>query len=111
MANNNLIRRLINLREDHNYSQSEVAKRLHLENSIISKIESGKRDVKSDELSQFSDLYNVSTDYLLGKSQFKNEDDFNRGTSAAHMDDNLNDDQKKEIANFIEFVKNRDKKD
>lgn len=110
MANKNLIDRLINLREEHNYSQSEIAKRLHVDSSIISKIESGKRDVKSDELSNFSDLYNVSTDYLLGKSQFKNDEDFNKGTIAAHMDDDLTEDQKKEIKKFIEFIKNRDKK-
>lgn len=74
MANKGLINRLINLREQNDYSQSLVAKKIGVDNSVISKIESGKRDVKTDELTSFSKLYKVSTDYLLSGTSKSHED-------------------------------------
>lgn len=64
----NLAKRLIRLRESLGLSQSEVAKRIGIDNSSLSRIESGDRKVSSDELAKFADQYNVTTDYLLGKS-------------------------------------------
>lgn len=64
----NLAKRLIRLRESLGLSQYEVAKRIGIDNSSLSRIESGDRKVSSDELAKFADQYNVTTDYLLGKS-------------------------------------------
>lgn len=71
MANTKLIKRLVDLRESKNWSQAELARRINRDNSIISKIESGKRDVKSEELTEFANLFDVSTDYLLGNTDKK----------------------------------------
>lgn len=60
--------RLINLRESQNLSQVELGRRIGVNNTIINKIESGTRSVSAEELGKFADFYNVSTDYLLGKS-------------------------------------------
>ncbi len=49
-------------------SQSEVARRIGLANSVISRIESGDRKVAASELADFADLYHVSADYLLGRT-------------------------------------------
>ena len=63
-----LRRRLIDLRESMNLSQVELGKRLGINNTVINKIESGARNVSANELSKFAEFYDVSTDYLLGKS-------------------------------------------
>lgn len=69
MDNNEVIKkRLIDLRESSQMSQSELGRRSHLDNSVISKIEKGTRKVSADELKTFADIFDVSTDYLLGKS-------------------------------------------
>lgn len=61
--------RLVDLRESRNLSQSELAKRLGFDNSIISKIEGGSRRVSATELSKFADFFGVTADYLLGNHQ------------------------------------------
>lgn len=63
-----LRRRLIDLRESMNLSQVELGKRLGINNTVINKIESGIRSVSANELSKFAEFYDVSTDYLLGKT-------------------------------------------
>lgn len=60
--------RLVDLRESKNLSQVELGKRIGLNNTIINKIESGTRGVSADELAKFAEFYDVSSDYLLGKS-------------------------------------------
>lgn len=60
--------RLLNLRESQNLSQVELGRRIGINNTIINKIESGTRSVSAEELGKFADFYDVSTDYLLGKT-------------------------------------------
>lgn len=75
-----LQRRLVDAREATGMSQSEVARKLHLNNSIISRIESGDRKLGATELAKLADLYAVSVDYLLGRSNQKNPNQ-NTGSS------------------------------
>lgn len=63
-----LTRRLIDLREASGLSQTEVARRVGIDNSSLSRIESGDRKVSAEELSKFADVYGVTTDYLVGKN-------------------------------------------
>lgn len=63
-----LIRRIIDLREFNDWSQAELARRLGVEKSVMNKIENGTRKVSSDELVKLSELFSVTTDYLLGKN-------------------------------------------
>lgn len=66
MDQDKLASRLVNLRESSGLSQSEVARRIGIDNSSLSRIESGSRKVSAEELGKFSTLYSVTTDYLLG---------------------------------------------
>lgn len=63
-----LTKRLVDLRENSGLSQSEVARRIGIDNSSLSRIESGSRKVSAEELSKFATLYDVTTDYLVGKN-------------------------------------------
>lgn len=60
---------IINLRESRNLSQSELAKLMGIHNSYISKIESGTRKVSTSELNKLAAIFDVSTDYLLGRKE------------------------------------------
>lgn len=62
---NEMIQRIINLREKHNISQVELAKKLNIEKSAMNKIESGNRKIQTNEIIKLSQIFNVSTDYLL----------------------------------------------
>lgn len=67
-----LARRIIDLRERNNMTQVELAKKINLSKSKMSKIESGDRRVTSDELAAFAEVFGVSTDYLLGRPSNNN---------------------------------------
>ena len=60
--------KLKQLREENNYSQEQVADYLEIDQSYISKIEKGKRNLNEISFNKLCLLYNCSPDYLLGKS-------------------------------------------
>ena len=88
---NNLINRIINLREERGINQSELGTLMHLGNSVISKIENGTRKVSAEELKQLSEIFGVSTDYLIGNNQTpKWADKKDTVDLKAFLDNNLN---------------------
>ena len=60
--------RLKKLRQDNNYSQEQVANYLDMDQSLVSKIEKGKRNLNDVSFNKLCLLYGCSPDYLLGKS-------------------------------------------
>ena len=58
--------RLKQLREKHNLSQSQVAKRLGISRAAISSYENNISLPSVNVLAELALLYRVSTDYLLG---------------------------------------------
>lgn len=60
--------RIKKLREEKGWSQLELSKRANMNNSVLSRIESGKRPVEDGEINTFADIFNVTADYILGRS-------------------------------------------
>ena len=56
------------LREEHDWTQQQVANRLHIHRRTYDAYEAGATDVPVEILIALARLYNVSTDYLLGES-------------------------------------------
>lgn len=65
---NNYYPRIKDLREDHDLSQEKVAKFLHMKQPQYSRYERGIRDIPTDVLIRLADLYETSTDYILGRT-------------------------------------------
>lgn len=65
----NLGERIVQLRERQRWSQRELAKRVQLNVSVMNRIELGERPVKDHELSLIATILEVTTDYLLGRSE------------------------------------------
>lgn len=59
--------RLARLRQARGWSQQKVADLANVSQSTIALIERDKRGVTDDMLNTFADLYNVTTDYILGR--------------------------------------------
>ena len=59
-------RRIKDLRIDHDLTQRELAAMLHMPQPQYFRYEQGYRDIPTDILIQLSEIYHVSTDYLLG---------------------------------------------
>lgn len=127
MGNSILGTRIKNLREEKSITQLQLSKILNIGNTTLSQYESGKR-VPSDSIKKaIADYFNVSIDYLLGRTDIKNTPNFEEDTPtekiaklvkenkietlAAHFDgEDITDDDVEDIKNFIEFVVEKRKK-
>ena len=58
--------RIRELREDSDMTQTQVAKIIGMSQTGYSKYETGENDIPTQILIRLSELYDVSTDYLLG---------------------------------------------
>lgn len=61
----NLSEKIKNLRKEKRWSQGELAKKLNVHITHISRIETGKYQPSVDLLKKIAKLFEVSTDYLL----------------------------------------------
>lgn len=59
------------LREDSDLTQAQIAKVLMCDQSLYSKYERGEREIPLRLLIILSDYYNVSLDYLVGRTKKK----------------------------------------
>ncbi|MBQ6180074.1 MAG: helix-turn-helix transcriptional regulator [Ruminococcus sp.] len=65
------LQRLKDLREDMDMQQSDVAKLLNTTQPQYSRYETGERELPLRHLVTLADFYNVSTDYILGRTNDK----------------------------------------
>lgn len=66
-----MYQRLRDLREDHDISQEEIGKLLHVSQATYSRYESGALDIPTAALIALASYYKVSVDYLLGLTNQK----------------------------------------
>jgi transcriptional regulator with XRE-family HTH domain len=63
-----MYRRIRNLREDKDMTQTQVAKMLTMSQTCYSKYETGENDIPTNILIKLADFYDVSVDYLLNRT-------------------------------------------
>jgi len=63
--------RLKLLREEKQLYQKDLAKALDLSRSTITAYESGKREPDQNTLNRIANLFDVSVDYLMGRTEFR----------------------------------------
>lgn len=63
--------RIRDLREDADLTQTQVAQALSCDQSLYSKYERGERVLPLDLAVKLAELYQVSLDYLVGRSDKK----------------------------------------
>lgn len=71
------------LREQRGWSIQELASRLNIDRTYLSKSESGKRSFKVSEVNRLAELFGVSVDSLLGRPE---KNDNNNTTDLADDD-------------------------
>lgn len=60
--------RLRDLREDKDMKQADTAKMLGIQQTVYSRYERGFQNIPIEHLLKLADYYNVSTDYILGRT-------------------------------------------
>lgn len=63
--------RLRDLREDNDLTQKQISEYLMCDQSLYSKYERGEREIPLKLIIKLADYYNVSIDYLVGRSKNK----------------------------------------
>lgn len=110
--------RIKQLRNEKNINQDVLAKLLGLEIAGISKLETGRVPLKDEYIVKLSEYFNVSTDYLLGKTDIRNpgkqiDDVLNEAMIGMSKEEYeaLSETQKKQIRDFALFVKKQNEKE
>ena len=101
--------RIKELREEKNLSQLELAKNLNLTQQSISLYEKGDREPSIDVLKNIANFFNVSLDYLLGKSDIRNIDNDEKDFRFAfHKEtEGMTDEEIKDALRFYKEMKNK----
>ena len=60
--------RIRNLREDMDMTQTDMAKNLFISQRTYSYYESGGHDIPTEDQERLADIYDVSVDYLLNRT-------------------------------------------
>lgn len=82
--------RLKELRTDNDMLQSDLAEKLNLKSSAISKYEKSLTQPSIETIIKLADIFNVTVDYIVGASDIKNPYDVSRITpSEANLVDNF----------------------
>lgn len=108
--------RIRELREEQGISLDKLGEIFHIQKSSLSRIETGKQEPKADLINALADYFDVSTDYLLGRTDEKrpNKERFQDVyTIASHMIGNIEQLSKEgleELDNYIELLKLKYKK-
>ncbi len=107
MKENILGKRIQLLREEKKINQIEFSKILNISNTTLSQYESGKR-IPSDQIKKLiADFFNVSLDFLMGRTNTR----VPMTTVALHRkdgyEDDLPDEAKREIENFKDYIKQK----
>ena len=63
--------RLRNIREDHDLTQAELGKVLNKSLQGYNHIETGRAELKIDDLAKLCKFYNLSADYVIGLTNKK----------------------------------------
>lgn len=108
--------RLRELRQEKDISQKELAKMLKVQNSAISKYETGRVALSDETIRKLTGIFDVSADYLLGISDIKKEPVLKRQALPPVQQellksvDDLSADETKKVREYAEFLKSQRKK-
>ena len=61
--------RMRNIREDHDLTQSQMAKILNMQLTVYQRYERGERELPLWAAIKLADYYNVTLDYLVGRGK------------------------------------------
>ena len=101
--------KLRELRKSKRKTLMEVGQDVGMSYSNIASIERGDQNCNSSTLKLLADYYGVTTDYLMGKTDTMTQST-NNDIDAAFYNQHgiISDEQKKDIENFIAFIKSKE---
>lgn len=99
-------------REKKGMTLQELGKRIGRTEATVQRYESGNiKNLKSDVIEQIAFHLDVNPAYLMGwiDNPEIESDDHKNDVIAAHIDDDVSDEEMDEILNFIDYIKHKNK--
>ena len=104
--------RLVQLRKELGLTQEEFAEKIGYTRTAVSAWEIGRNEPSNADMIKIATLFNVTTDYLVGKSYYRNYADFQEHENFALENiTKLNGDEVKEIAYLLNYINHNNIKD
>lgn len=101
----NFGKRLANLREKNDWSQDKISKKLNISQQSYSKYETNRNEPDMKTIVNISKLFNVSTDYLLGLTKFKEPvNDLMKNPTNSEIIDHIDQLSDENIQKAIEYI-------
>ena len=97
--------RLKFLRIEKGETLEKLADFLNVTIQTISNYENEKRDMTPDTIIKLADYFNVSTDFLLGKSDIRNPEEIKFANNNGIDTEGLSKEEIKEIQKQVEFMR------
>ncbi|MCC0671629.1 helix-turn-helix domain-containing protein [Clostridioides sp. ES-S-0145-01] len=110
LLNTILSKNLKDLRTKKGLTQEQVAKDLMITKVSIGRYENGTREPKIETLESLSNYYNVSVDYLLGKTSIENHTTTDEISKIINAYESLPKEAQEHTNSYIEFLVDRYKK-
>ena len=104
------------LREEKDILQVELAKKLNITSQSLSQYELGKRMPDIEMIDRLANFFNVSVDYLLGRTDIKEpiknivsekQQDYSSNTESINTQD-LSPESQEDLKKYIELLKLKD---
>ncbi|UYG93222.1 helix-turn-helix domain-containing protein [Cytobacillus firmus] len=109
--------RLRKLRNDHNWTQEDIARKLELSRGTYAHYEINKRQPDYDTLKKLSEIFDVSIDYLITGNKYSSSKDemwkeFLDPKTQVFFKDLMDAPEEKieELIKFWEIIRDRDRK-
>lgn len=101
--------RIKTLREELGLKQEELANKMSVSTSAIGMYETNKREPNNELILKLAQFFNVSTDYLLGKSDIRNYDEEEQEFRYAYHKETegLTDEEIKDALRFYKEMKKK----
>lgn len=100
--------RIKQLRTEHQWTQEYVCEKLNISPGALSRYETSMYEPKSLELvKDFANLFGVSTDFLLGKSDIRNPEEFKYAYHRPEEAEGLSDEEVNDALRFYKEMKKK----
>lgn len=96
--------RLKQLRKEKGLTLRELGKIASMTDANLSMIENGKHSLSEENTKFFADYFNVSTDYLLGKTDIRNPIKKSDNFVLGGLENELDDEEKQQVLDFATYL-------
>lgn len=101
------LNRLRELRIERELLQSDIAKLINKSERTVGFYETGERDMNTETLAILANFFNVSIDYLLGKSDIRNPEDYKYAYNRPKEAEGLSDEEVNDALRFYKEMKKK----